>query len=162
MALRSDSSSRGNGLSGPAAAAAAVAPAYENVEACAARLDITAERVLRECRRIAFADIGQIVEWDADGIMRAKPGLTEDTLAAVAEIVASAATGRVYRIKMYDKKPVLELLARLLDLLPSLKPAAAAAAHDQEQFDAAVGDGEDPRELLARKIARIAAAGNPV
>ena len=38
----------------------------EEVEARAARLGITLERVLRELGVIAFADITRIVSWDAE------------------------------------------------------------------------------------------------
>jgi hypothetical protein len=45
-------------------ARAAASPAVEEVEARAARLGITPERVLEEYARIAFADLRRIVEWD--------------------------------------------------------------------------------------------------
>jgi phage terminase small subunit len=118
----------------------------EDIEARAARLGITPERVLEEYARIAFASLGDIVEWDDKG-MKLKPDA--DT-AAIIEIVAAAGSGRPYRIKLHDKKPFLDAIARYLGVLPSNKPAK----NEDERTD----DGEDPREVLARKIARIAAA----
>ena len=44
----------------------------EEVEARAARLGITLDRVLEEYARIAFANLGEIVEWDAEGIMKVR------------------------------------------------------------------------------------------
>lgn len=121
------------------------------VEARAARLGITAERVLREYARIGFSDMSRIVEWDAAGKMLAKPsiGLSEDDAPAIAEIVASASTNCVYRIKLHDKKPVLDALARHLGLLPMSK----TGSNDEEQAD----ENEDPREFLIREVDRLAA-----
>jgi phage terminase small subunit len=126
------------------------APAFDDVEARAARLGITAERVLREYARIGFSDMSRIVGWDATGKMLAKPstGLSEDDAPAIAEIVASASTNCVYRIKLHDKKPVLDALARHLGLLP-LK----TGPNEEEQAD----DNGDPREFLIREVDRLAA-----
>jgi hypothetical protein len=130
---------------------AAAAPAVEDVEACALRLGITAERVLREYARIGFSDMSRIVTWDEAGKMLAKPstGLSEDDAPAIAEIVASASTNCVYRIKLHDKKPVLDALARCLRLLPTSKNGP----NDEEQAD----EHEDPREFLIREVDRLAA-----
>ncbi|MFI4947994.1 MAG: terminase small subunit [Alphaproteobacteria bacterium] len=130
---------------------AAGAPALEDVEARAARLGITAERVLREYARIAFSDMSRIIEWDAAGKMQAKPSaeLSQDDAPAIAEIVASASKNNVYRIKLHDKKPVLDALARHLGLLPPSK----TGSHDEEQAD----QNEDPREFLIREVDRLAA-----
>src|SRR5271156_5042308 len=89
---------------------AADATAVEDVEARAARLGITAERGLQENARIAFSNMSRIVGWDNAGKMQAKPSteLSQDDAPAIAEIVASASTSVVYRIKLHDKKPVLD------------------------------------------------------
>jgi phage terminase small subunit len=126
------------------------AAAIEDIEARAARLGITAERVLQEYARIAFSDMSRIVEWDDTGKMQAKPStaLSEDDAPAIAEIVASASSRNVYRIKLHDKKPVLDALARHLGLLP-LK----TGLDEEEQLD----QNEDPREFLIREVDRLAA-----
>lgn len=94
------------------------AASVEDVEARAARLGITPERVLREYARIAFSDISRILAWDAEGRLKAKIAgdVEEDDRAAIAEIVAGASSGKIYRIKLHDKKPVLDALARYLGL----------------------------------------------
>src|SRR5438445_12465107 len=58
-------------------------PPVEDVEARAARLGITPDRVLREYRRIAFANLRHILEWNGEG-MEVKPSkdLTDDDVAA--------------------------------------------------------------------------------
>ncbi|MFI4949142.1 MAG: terminase small subunit [Alphaproteobacteria bacterium] len=130
---------------------AVAAPSVEDVEARAARLGITAERVLREYARIAFSDMSRIVGWDDKGKMLAKPSteLSEDDAPAIAEIVASASKNYVYRIKLHDKKPVLDALARHLRLLPM----STTGTNDEEQAD----EHEDPREFLIREVDRLAA-----
>ena len=122
----------------------------KEIEQRAARLNIQPERVLREYIRIAFARITDIVEWNADGEMRLTPSseLKPWQVAAIAEIVAAAGTGRIYRIKMHDKKPVLDAIARYLGMFPKTGPN-----EDNRDDD----DGEDPREFLAREIASLRA-----
>ena len=134
-----------------AAASVAGPPAVEDVEARAARLGITADRVLREYRRIAFANLRHILEWNGEG-MEVKPSkdLTDDDVAAIAEIVEAAATGKPYRVKLFDKKPALDAIARYLGMLP--KPGAT---EDEPTHD----EGEDPREFLKRELSRLAARG---
>jgi Terminase small subunit len=133
----------------PGSGGDAALPVAEDVEARARRLGITAERVLQEYARIAFSNIQDVVEWDDQG-MRVKPSadLSDDTRAAIAEIVASAKTGSIYRVKLYGKKPVLDALARHLGLLPPLKQAPD---EDDERLD----DGDDPREFLLRELDRL-------
>jgi hypothetical protein len=113
----------------------------------AARLNITADRVLEEYARIAFANLGHIVEWDDEGIMKVK---APDELGAVAEIVQSAGSGHPYRVKLYDKKAALDAIARYL----GMEPLLPTASQDDEPV---TNDGEDPRRTLARKLARLAA-----
>src|SRR5712691_4426715 len=129
-------------------------PAIEEVEARAARLGITADRVLAEYASLAFADLRRIADWGPgeDGLkVRLAKDIDPADAAAIAEIVASAATGRVYRIKLHDKTPVLGALARHLGMLPQLK----AGPNEEEQTR------EDPREELERRLARLAAGLDP-
>jgi hypothetical protein len=123
----------------------------EEVEARAARLGITIERVLEELGSIAFAKITRIVSWDTDTlVMTASGKLGETDKAAIAEIVASAKDQKVYRIKMFDKTPALALLIRWFWMLEKLK----RGANEGEQVD---DDGEDPRQFLIRELARLRA-----
>ena len=130
-------------------------PAIEDVEARAARLGITRERVLQEYARIAFADLRDIADWGPgeDGL-KVKPSgnLAPGHAAAIAEIVAAAASGKVYRIKLHDKKPVLDALGRHLGMLPQRDPAAV---EDDPTQDGA----ESARERLILELDRLAAEG---
>jgi hypothetical protein len=113
----------------------------EEVEARAARLGITLERVLEEYARIALTSLDDIVEWDEQG-MKLKPNA--DT-AAIIEIVASASKGRPYRIKLHDKRPFLEALERHL-----------RSQEDQNGGDERAYDDE-AREYLIEELDRLAA-----
>src|SRR5882672_9279904 len=103
-----------NGRRSGAATAAVLPPGYEDIRERAERLGITVERVLRELGRIGFADMGNLVEWDNEGM---KVRLDHEDSAAIVEIVAAAATGKPYRVKLHDKGPPLTVLSRILDML---------------------------------------------
>jgi hypothetical protein len=110
----------------------------------AARLGITADRVLEEYARIAFADLGHIVEWDEKGMKVQK----DAELGAVAEIVQGAGSGKPYRVKLYDKRAALDAIARYLGMsLPE------ASTEDEPTRN----DKEDPREAFIRELDRLAA-----
>jgi hypothetical protein len=119
----------------------------EEVAERAARLGITPERVLEEYSRIAFTNLGDIVTWDAGGM-----ALKEDAdTAAIIEIVASAGKGRPYRIKLHDKKPFLDAIARYLGMFPSTQ----AGQHEDPQTD-----DIEANEELERRLARLAASAD--
>jgi hypothetical protein len=125
--------------------------AFKDIEERAAHLGVTPERILEEMRRIAFSDLSRIAEWHAgeDGL-RVKPSkeLDEADAAAVAEIVASASTGRIYRIKLHDKTPGLVAIARCIDMFPK------AASKESETIE---DDAERTRERLIMEMDRLAA-----
>lgn len=126
-------------------------PATDDVEARAAHLGITPERVLSEMIRVAFSDLSRVADWQTgeDGLqVKKSTELDPDDAAAIAEIVASAATGRIYRIKMHDKTPGLLMLARCLDMLT--KRAAAENEPTPDEVDSA-------RQRLMDALDRLAA-----
>jgi hypothetical protein len=120
----------------------------DEITARAATHGITPDRVLEEYGRIAFANLGEIVEWDDEGIMKVRE---PEKLAAVAEIVQSAGTGHPYRVKLYDKRAALDAIARYLGMGP-----LSTAQEDEPTAD----DEEDPREALIREMDRLAAKEN--
>jgi hypothetical protein len=134
-------------------------PATDDVETRAAQLGITPERVLREIMRVAFSDISRVAEWQTgeDGLqVRKSTELDPDDAAAIAEIVASAATGRIYRIKMHDKTPGLQMAARCLDMF-----AKAAAAQNEGEPTEDEASGARQRLIAALdRLAAEAAAGS--
>jgi phage terminase small subunit len=108
-----------------------------------------------EYARIAFADLRDIAGWGPDGLeIKLSSELTPAAAAAIAEIVAAAATCKVYRIKLHDKKPVLDAMARHLGLLPQLDPAAV---EDEPTKD----EAKSARERFIVELDRLAAEGAP-
>jgi hypothetical protein len=121
----------------------------EEVAARAARLGITPERVLLEYAHIAFADLRHIIEWGPDGFrIKAAAELSSEDAAAISEIVPGSDPGHS-RVKLYDKKAALDAIARHLGMFP--------AASRRPDAETPVEEGEDPREFLARELARLAA-----
>jgi hypothetical protein len=69
---------------------------------------------------------------------------------AIIEIVAAAGSGRPYRIKLHDKKPVLEALGRAIGVFPKSMPVPAEEQPTQ-------GDAQSARERLIAEFDRLAA-----
>ena len=125
----------------------AIAVAVERaVAARKQRIGATADRVVEEYARIAFADIRRVFDWDEGGKnLRVKTGLSADDAASIRE-VERAEDGSV-KVKLYDKKASLDALARHLGLFD---PRASMNA----RRDRTVG-GRDAREVLRERLARI-------
>ncbi|HZU89544.1 MAG TPA: terminase small subunit [Stellaceae bacterium] len=129
-------------------AAALRLPARDEITLRAARLGITPERILQEYARIAFADLRRIADWGPKGLIVKNPEtLSEEDAAAISEIVSGAAG---YRIKLYDKKAALDAIARHLGMFMRTEP------QPEDEPDTVA---EDAREVLARRLARLAAGG---
>ena len=80
----------------------------------AARADVTADRVLAELARIAFADISQLVTIrDGRAVFTETAQLTPDQRAAIAEI---SETRDGVKVKLHDKVQALEKLGKHLGL----------------------------------------------
>jgi hypothetical protein len=119
----------------------------EEVEARAAPLGITVERLVEELRALAFSDITRIVSWDTEKLaMTASSELPKTDAAAIAEIIASAKDQKIYRVKLHDKTPALALLTRILEKF----------TNQDEQAD---DDADGAREFLIQELDRLAAEG---
>jgi hypothetical protein len=125
---------------------------FEDVVVRAARLGITVEKVLREYARIAFADPRHLAGWDETGLHVVTSGeLTDADVASIHEI-SGGGTGAVH-LKLYDKKAALDAIARHLGMFP------LAQRREGREEDKSSEAAEDPREILARELARLAARG---
>lgn len=82
-------------------------------------IDARAERITEELGRVAFSDIRDIAEWDADGVrVFASDALDDVTAAAIHEVEQrDHKDGREVRVKMHDKLAALRLLARIRKML---------------------------------------------
>lgn len=99
------------------------------------RTHISADRVLRELARIAFADVRETVSWGPAGLaLRASGDLDDDTAAAISE-VSESTQGRVrtLKVKLIDKLTALRLLAAHVGV--------GAGSTDTEED---IGADEDP------------------
>jgi phage terminase small subunit len=117
----------------------------------AERTQITADRVLREYARIAFADIRKYTRRTRRGLkLRPVERLSDDDAAAVAEIAGgSRKTGP--RVKLHDKKGALDAIARHLGLFGVRRASGESPA---EAADRA-------RELILSRLARLARPEEP-
>lgn len=79
---------------------------------------ITAERVIQEIARIAFADPRVVMEWGANGItLRNSSSLTDDQAAAVMEVSETRSeSGGSIKVKLHNKVEALEKLAKHVGL----------------------------------------------
>lgn len=80
-----------------------------------ARLRITADRVLREYARIAFADIRNFTGQGTAGL-KAVADLSDDDAAAVVELTGTSEGDGGVKVKLHDKKKALDAIARHLGL----------------------------------------------
>ena len=115
----------------------------------AQRTQIGAERVLKEIARIAFADIRNYLTEGENKTLVVRPlaQLSEDDVAALAEIQAEGEERILRRIKLHDKRAALELLARCLGLFGKGRREPAPAL-----------SGEDARRILRERLMRYATA----
>lgn len=135
-----------NGGSGPSASD------LGSIAEHAAQFGITPERVLQEYARIAFADLRRMVDWGPEGVT-AKPAsaLSDADAAAVSEVSpVGAATGQ-FRVRLYDKKAALDAVARILGMF--------RRHTEPKQVSGEFENGEDPREVIIRRLAALATGG---
>jgi phage terminase small subunit len=101
----------------------------------AARTGVTAQRVIDELMRVAFAEIGALVEWEDDGArMKPSAALSRDETAAIAELVLGG-DGRIARLRLHDKGAALGVLARRLRLFAP-PPAGGMDADPKARIEA--------------------------
>ena len=79
---------------------------------------VTADRVLQEIARIAFADIRKTVTFGPSGvIIKSSESLDDDTAAAISEVCETTTKeGGSQKVKMHDKVKALDLAAKHLGL----------------------------------------------
>jgi len=75
------------------------------------KTSITPERIIREYLRLLNVDMKDIADWGPDGVKpRPSDALTEEQTAAISEI---AETQSGIKVKLHDKKGILDSLARI-------------------------------------------------
>jgi len=114
----------------------------------ARRVDVSADRVLREYQRIAFADIRRVAHWNgSDGVTLKEPkDISDDDAAAIAE-VSSSGRDKVHRskLKLHDKKRALDAIARHIGLFGKRKLTGESPAETAERV----------RDLIRARLAHL-------
>ncbi len=153
-AIRAGYSARAAHVTGPRLLAnARVAEAIQKGQAKRAdKLEITADRVLLEIARLAFADARKLVKWSGDTMTTvSSEEIDDDTAAAVAEVSQTfGSDGRqAVKLRLHDKSKALD---NLLDHL-GLKGVKKLKFEDVDQAAAALGAllGVDPAKLVESK-----------
>lgn len=120
----------------------------------ATKLEVTAERVLGELAKIAFADVRKVAAWDGGlVVLRQSEEIDDDTAAAI-ESVGRTDTG--VKVTMHSKTRALELLGKHLGLyvdrvkLENPEEVARAIAAAQSAIDSS---GAFPAPPAAEKAA---------
>ena len=82
------------------------------------RTEITADRVVAELAKIAFADPRELMEWGPEGVkLKDSADLTEGQAAAIAGVSENITqNGSSLKLKRHDKVKALELLGRHLGM----------------------------------------------
>ena len=131
-------------------------------EASAKRTDISADRVRDELALIAFADIRNLVDWDATSV-RVRPGdaTHPDDRAAIAELrMKPGKHGTWTTVRLFSKLAALDALARHLGIYlknGGKPPAAHARAAAEEAAERAAQ--RDGAAILRERLARIKRGG---
>lgn len=108
---------------------------------------ITADRVIEELGRMAFADIRNFIDWGPEGVkLRDKSVLDRDDAGAIADVEAKGTNGKIGRLKLYDKLAALNALARHLGMIGG-KTALGPTDHSNT--------GRDSRAELRARLMRI-------
>jgi phage terminase small subunit len=118
------------------------------------RAQLTADRVLQEYARIAFADIRRIADFGS-GHLKVREGgeMSDDDAAAIAQ-VTPATRGGGARVRLYDKKAALDAIARHLGLFspPSKRhPQTDDTALPEDKRHA----GNDARLMLRQRLEKL-------
>lgn len=91
------------------------ARAQKRIEKVYDKYAITEEKIAEEIAKLAFTNLTDVIEWDKDGVrVKSSSDLPPEVRAAISEVIETGddEKGRTIRIKMFDKKSALELLAK--------------------------------------------------
>ncbi len=114
----------------------------------ARRAQVERDRVLLELVRVAFSDIGEVLDWSgADDIrLRPKDEISPHHRAAIAEIAPSR-SGKGARVRLHNKAQALDAIARHLGLFEKQPPTIDLKAQRR--------DGRDARTILLERLERL-------
>jgi phage terminase small subunit len=123
----------------------------QGIERRAEKKRVTADRVMEELGRVAFADIRRFIDWGPEGVkLRHKSVLDDEDAAAIADVEGKGGNGKIGRLKLYDKLAALNALARHLGMIGG-KTALGASDYSN--------DGQQARAELRARLMRIMEGG---
>ena len=101
----------------------------DQLEARSNRLSIDADTVVQELAKIAFAKLGDVLDFGPDGTsLRSLDDIPEAAQAAISEIIeVDGKNGKGFRVKMHSKLAALEALCKHLNLYENEKQTKIAA-----------------------------------
>jgi len=112
------------------------------------KIEVTADNVLEEIRRVAFANAGDFFTWGPGGVvLKSSEDLGADKLACVSE--ASQTTtehGGTVKIKLADKMKALEMLGRSLTMFTDKVVVDDLRDMSDEDLDAELSKYENPTD----------------
>ncbi len=137
--------------------AAAIADA---IAARRLRAQLTADRVLQEYARIAFADIRRIADFGS-GHLKVHDGslMEDDDAAAIAQVTPAAGGKGGVRVKLYDKKSALDAIARHLGLFGAPRTHGQQPPGVTTLVDPRLA-AQQARLILRERLAKLVANGN--
>jgi phage terminase small subunit len=113
------------------------------------RTRITADRVLLELARIAFADIGRLADWGPQGLtLKPKEEVSEADRAAILALTKGKGEDAAARLFLHNKLKALDSLARHLSLYGRTAGRFAPPPRAPGEKSA--------REILMERLAKLA------
>ena len=112
-------------------------------ESVASRIGVDLDMIVEEYRRMAFANMGQYVSWDADGItfLQSSEQLTEAQRAGVMEITETEnKQGKTVKVKLFPKQAALDRLFEILKELEDRQEKPKVNKIDNMQVNVILGD----------------------
>lgn len=124
------------------------------------RTQLTADRVLQEYARIAFADIRRIADFGSGYLkVRDESEMSDDDAAAIAQVTPATGGKGGVRVKLYDKKAALDAIARHLGLF-----SAPRARYQQPPGTPPLNDdrlaARQARAILRARLAKLVGNGS--
>ncbi|HEY1736225.1 MAG TPA: terminase small subunit [Methylovirgula sp.] len=123
------------------------------------RTRVDVDRVKREFARIAFSDIGDLIEWDGNGFaLKPSAEISPDDRAAIELLtVKPGENGLKATIKLHSKQQALDSLARLLGLYRRSRFVTIDQA--AEKIDQEEAEKKEANAILRERLMRIVRAG---
>lgn len=133
--------------------------ALAKIEKVLDKYAITEERIAAEIAKLAFTDVKDVLEWDAGGVrVKSSSEIDANVAGAISEVSESEDKegNKVIRLKMYDKKSSLELLAKYRGMLVDRKETKSSNV----SISFVIDKGDDIKEAVKTIDAEVKELSN--